>query len=411
MYSRNIIGRVRAALADTRVVLLNGARQVGKSTLAQQLAQERGGRYLTLDDPAVAGLAHADPSALVQAAGDFTVIDEVQRAPEIFPALKREVDRNPVPGRFLLTGSANVFLLPKVSESLAGRMEVLTLHPLSQAEVQGSAHNLIDAVFSAAPWTARTVLTDRADLVRRLSAGGFPEALSRTDPQRRAAWFHAYLASLLQRDVRDYTNIEGLSDVPRLLSLLAARSGTLMNMAEVSRSAGIPHSTLRRYLALLEALFILQPLPAWSANLGKRLVKAPKVHLLDSGLAANLQGQTDPDALLLSPHLGALLETFAIQELRRHLSWAKTAATAWHYRTVSGREVDLVLESPGRGIVGVEIKASATIARGDFSGLQDLAASTGAPFVRGVLVYTGDQLLPFGDRMWAVPIGAFWAGP
>ena len=184
-----------------------------------------------------------------------------------------------------------------------------------------------------------------------------------------------------------------------------------MNMAEVSRSAGIPHSTLRRYLALLEALFIVQPLPAWSANLGKRLVKAPKVHLLDSGLAANLQGQTDPDTLLLFPHLGALLETFAVQELRRHLSWARTAATAWHYRTGSGREVDLVLEAPGRGIVGVEIKASATIARGDFSGLQDLAASTGAPFVRGVLVYTGDQLLPFGDRMWAVPIGAFWAGP
>lgn len=247
--------------------------------------------------------------------------------------------------------------------------------------------------------------------MRRLCASGFPEALRRADPGRRAAWFHAYLASLLQRDVRDYANIEGLTDLPRLLSLLAARSSALMNLAEVSRSAGIPHSTLRLYLALLEALFLVQPLPAWSPNLGKRLVKAPKMHLLDAGLAAHLQGQTDPAALLLSPPLGPLLETFAIQELRRHIAWADTATTAWHYRTVSGREVDLVLDSAGRGIAGVEIKASATIARSDFACLQDLAESTGDRFVRGVLVYTGEQILPFGNRMWAVPISTFWAGP
>lgn len=409
MYRRNIENKLIAALADTRVVLLNGARQVGKSTLAQQLAQQRGGQYLTLDDPVIAELARTDPSALINGAASLTVIDEVQSAPGLFPALKREVDRNPAPGRFLLTGSANVFMLPTAAESLAGRMEVLTLEPLSQAEIEGLPHNLVDALFDAVPWERRTVRTDRADLVHRLVASGFPEALGRGEPQRRDAWFGAYLASLLQRDVRDYANIEGLSDLPRLLALLAARTSSLLNMAEVSRSTGIAHSTLRRYLTLLEALFIVQPLPAWSANLGKRLVKAPKLHLIDAGLVAHLQGNANPVALGLSPHLGPLLETFVVQEVRRHLRWAATPATAWHFRTAAGREVDLVLEAPGRRIVGIEVKASASVSQSDFNGLRELATAAGRGFARGVVLYTGEQLVSFEDRMWAVPLGVLWA--
>jgi uncharacterized protein len=409
MYRRNIQKKLIAALADTRVVLLNGARQVGKSTLAQQLAQQRGGQYLTLDDPVIAELARTDPSALIDGAAGLTVIDEVQSAPALFPALKREVDRNPVPGRFLLTGSANVFMLPTAAESLAGRMEVLTLEPLSQAEIEGSQHNLVDALFDTTPWVRRTMRTDRADVVRRLVSSGFPEALGRTEPQRRGAWFSAYLTSLLQRDVRDYANIEGLHDLPRLLSLLAARTSSLQNMAEVSRATGIAHSTLRRYLALLEALFIVQPLPAWSINLGKRLVKAPKLHLIDAGLAAHLQGNADPAALALSPHLGPLLETFVVQEIRRHLRWAHTAATAWHFRTAAGREVDLVLEAPGRRIAGIEVKASASVSQGDFNGLRELASAAGRGFARGVVLYTGEQLIPFEERMWAVPLGVLAA--
>jgi predicted AAA+ superfamily ATPase len=410
MYQRNILRKLNAALADTRVVLLNGARQVGKSTLAQQLAQQRGGRYLTLDDPVIAELARTDPSALVSGAAEFTVIDEVQSAPGLFPALKREVDRYPVPGRFLLTGSANVLMLPKASESLAGRMELLTLEPLSQSEIESSPHNVVDALFGTAPWVRRSVPTDRTDVVRRTVAGGFPEGLGRAEPPRRDAWFRAYLTSLLQRDVRDFANIEGLHDMPRLLSLLAARAGSLLNVAEVSRATGITHSTLRRYLALLEALFIVQPLPAWSANLGKRLVKAPKLHLIDSGLTAHLRGQTDAAALALSPQLGPLLETFAVQELRRHLRWAETAATAWHFRTAAGQEVDLVLETPSQRVVGIEVKASARLTQGDFDGLRELRKGAGEGFARGIVLYTGDQLLPFEDTLWAVPMGVLWAG-
>ena len=198
--------------------------------------------------------------------------------------------------------------------------------------------------------------------------------------------------------------------MPRLLSLLAARVGSLLNMAEVSRATGIAHSTLRRYLTLLEALFIVQPLPAWSTNLGKRLVKAPKMHLIDAGLSAHLRGHTDAAALALSPQLGPLLETFVVQELRRHLRWADTAATAWHFRTAAGQEVDLVLEAPGPRIVGVEVKASASISQGDFSGLRELANAAGKAFVRGVVLYTGEQLMPFEDKLWAVPLGVLWAG-
>ena len=197
--------------------------------------------------------------------------------------------------------------------------------------------------------------------------------------------------------------------MPRLLSLLAARVGSLLNMAEVSRATGIAHSTLRRYLTLLEALFIVQPLPAWSTNLGKRLVKAPKMHLIDAGLSAHLRGHTDAAALALSPQLGPLLETFVVQELRRHLRWADTAATAWHFRTAAGQEVDLVLEAPGPRIVGVEVKASASISQGDFSGLRELANAAGKAFVRGVVLYTGEQLMPFEDKLWAVPLGVLWA--
>lgn len=408
MYRRLIEKRLLAALADTRVVLLNGARQTGKSTLAQLVAAQRGGRYLTLDDPATAGLARSDPSALVREAGHFMVIDEVQHAPELFSAIKRVVDADGRPGRFLLTGSANVLLLPRVAESLAGRMEILPLHPLSQGELADSDANLVDALFGAAHWQTGAQTLDRVAVCERVIAGGFPEAVARTPGERRDAWFRSYVASLLQRDVRDMANIDGMTDMPRLLSLLAARSSALMNMSEVSRAAGIAHSTLRRYLALLEATFIFQPLPAWSTNIGKRFVKSPKIHLLDSGLAAHLRGDVDAAALAQSPNLGPLLETFVVQEIRKLLGWSRQAATPYHFRPATGQEVDLVLEAPGQRIAGIEVKASSNVNQGDFSGLRALAETAGDKFVGGVVLYLGEQRLPFADKLWALPISVLW---
>lgn len=411
MYRRFIDRRLRSALTDTRVVLLNGARQTGKSTLAQAIADERHGQYLTLDDPAVAGLARSDPAALVQSAGEFLVIDEVQHAPELFPAIKMAVDRDRRSGRFLLTGSANIFLLPRLSESLAGRMEILPLQPLSQGEIEGRECGLIEALFSDRPWPLATMAVDRADVCRRIVRGGFPELVGRASPERRNAWFRSYIASLLQRDVRDLAHIEGLTDMPRLLDLLAARTAGLMNISELSRSSGLAHTTLRRYLSLLQATFILQTLPAWSSNLGKRLVKSPKTYLIDSGLAAHLRGDTDAKALMHSDSLGPLLETFVLQEIRKLIDFSPVDIAAFHFRTSSGREVDIVLQGPGQAIVGIEIKASASVGANDFSGLKALADVAGAKFLRGVLFYMGSTLLPFGDKLYAVPVSALWQEP
>lgn len=408
MTGRHLEPAVRRALADTRVVLLHGARQTGKSTLAQHLAADLGGRYLTLDDDALLGVARSDPAALVRGTAGLTVIDEVQKAPELFRAIKLEVDRDRRPGRFLLTGSANVFLLPRLSDSLAGRLEILTLWPLSQDELAGRAVSFPDALFAGADWPVRRRATDRLETSARLARGGFPEASARTSDDRRAAWFRSYISSLLQRDIRDLANIEGLTDLPRLLGLLAARSSALLNMSELSRATGIAHSTLRRYLSLLEATFILQPLPAWSTNAGKRFVKSPKIHLIDSGLAAHLRGDSDPARLAGSPELGPLLESFVLQEVRKQLGWSRQIATPYHFRTAAGREVDVVLEAPGGRVVGIEVKASASIDRRDFFGLEALAEAARRKFVRGVVVYLGDQVVPYGRDLWALPISELW---
>jgi hypothetical protein len=408
MYQRFIEKSLEDALADTRVVLLNGARQTGKSTIARAMAEERNGQYLTLDDPAVAGLAKSDPVAFIDGAGDFLVIDEIQHAPELFPAIKMSVDRDPRPGRFLLTGSANIFLLPKLSESLAGRMEILPLQPLAQAEIDAAPSDFIQELFAETALPIRTSAVDRADVCRRIVTGGYPELPGRKTAERRNAWFRSYIGSLLQRDVRDLANIEGLTDLPRLLSLLAARITGLTNISEVSRAAGLAHTTLRRYLSLLEAIFILQPLPAWSPNLGKRLVKSPKLHLIDSGLAAYLRGETDSRALLQSPSFGGLLEQFVVQEIRKLIGFSGMQAAAYHFRTSDGYEVDMVLEGPDQALVGIEIKASANIDARSFRGLKMLADTAKNRFHRGILLYMGEKVLPFGDRMTAAPISMLW---
>jgi hypothetical protein len=408
MNQRNIAQHVTTALSDTPVVLLNGARQTGKSTLAQDVARKLGGDYVTLDDATVLSGAMADPAGFLRGLGDMTVIDEVQKAPGLFPAIKKQVDADRRPGRYLLTGSANVLLLPKISESLAGRMEIVTLWPFSQGELRGRAERFVDHAFAAElPRLARAAPQD-ADVIALLAAGGYPETVARTDEARRHDWFNSYLTAILHRDVRDLANIEGLTDMPRLLALLAARSSGLLNASELSRSSTIPQTTLKRYLSLLQVTYLMEPLPAWSANLSKRLIKAPKVHLIDTGLATHLTGHS-PQRL---PHdttlLGHLLETFVVMELRNQLTWSGVRAKIFHFRTLAGKEVDIVLEDARGRLVGIEVKSAASVTKKDFAGLEVLADETGKKFLRGVVLYTGDTAVAFGDKLSALPVSALW---
>jgi predicted AAA+ superfamily ATPase len=407
MKRRFIDVRVREALTDTPVVLINGARQTGKTTLALAVAAQRGAQYLTMDDAATLALAAGDPGGFIRNLAGPVVLDEIQKAPELFPAIKLAVDKDREPGRFLLTGSANVMTLPRLSESLAGRLEIIPLYPFSAGELAGHEEGFVNRLKQGTIGNL-TRLSASADLPARLVRGGYPEASRRISDDRRSAWFAAYISTILQRDVRDLARVNGLHTLPNLLKLLAARVSGLLNLADVARDAGLSHSTLTRYLALLETIFLVHRLPAWSANLGKRLVKAPKLHLLDTGLACHLMGA---DARRLAEDralLGRVLETFVVGELRKQLSWGNPRTALCHLRAGTGLEVDVVLEEPDGTVTGVEAKASATVGAPDFAALTKLRDQLGHRFRAGIVFYLGERTVPSGDRLWLLPLAALW---
>jgi predicted AAA+ superfamily ATPase len=409
MIHRHITSALQAALADTPIVLLIGARQTGKSTLVQEIASStHPARYLTFDDAGVLSAARTDPFGFLAHTNEAVVLDEVQRVPALFLALKAAVDRDRRPGRFLLTGSANVLLLPRLADSLVGRMEILTLWPLSQGEIEGRVEGFIDALFAGVLSPLKTPAEPWIALLDRLFIGGYPEVLTRSTAERRSAWFNSYITTLLQRDVRDLAQIEGLTSVPRLLELLAARASALLNASELSRSLTMPQTTLKRYLALLETTFLVSPLPAWSSNLGKRLVKAPKMMLSDSGLLTSLSSLQKERVLTDRGLVGPVLENFVVMELCKQIFWSRTRPQLFHFRTQAGQEVDCVLEDRTGRLVGIEVKASATVSAHDFKGLRVLAETVGSRFHRGVVLYTGTEPLPFGPQFYALPISALW---
>ena len=405
---RNIRYAVDIALKDTPVVLVNGARQTGKTTMVRAIANARRAQYVTLDDHATLEAALNDPPGFIAGLGKFAVIDEVQNAPNIFRAIKASVDRDRRPGRFLLTGSANVLVLPRLGDSLAGRMEIISMFPFAQDELKGRRSGFIDKVFAARPVMSAGEPVDRKALAALVLAGGYPEVITRRQSGRRSAWYSAYINSILQRDVRDISNITGIVDLPRLLNALSIRNSGLLNLADLSRTMDIPHSTLRRYMALLEATFLSVPLTAWSASRGKRLVRSPKVQLVDSGFAAHLAGIDSVARLKDGPSMGPLLENFVVNELRKMAGWSKLRVNLFHYRTEKGREVDVVLEDAKGRIVGIEVKASAAIGGNDIEGLKDLRATAGKKWIRGLVLHPGTGITPFAKDLHAVPLNALW---
>lgn len=398
---------VSEALEDTRVVLVNGARQAGKSTLTRLAAGKHTGAVTRLlDDPATLRSARDDPTEFVEHDG-LMVIDEIQLAPDLLRPIKVAVDLDPTPGRFLLTGSSRILSLRALPDALPGRMEVVELWPFSQGEISHAPDRFIDAVLRHGPRINHTSPLRRRDYLERMVIGGFPEAVRRT-PRRRTAFFDSYLSTLIERDVLELAAIERRSELFKLLALLAGRVGNLLVPGTLAGQSGIPRSTLVRYLELLSSVFLTKSIPAWSSGQTQRAVGTPKLAFVDTGIACHLIGQ---DVHRLSEPGGAagpMMENFVVMELARQLTWSEERGRLYHYRTRDNVEVDAVIETPDGRVIGVEVKAGSTIRSEDLAGLRNLASRLGERLVAGLVLYTGQQTLPYGDKLRAVPLDALW---
>jgi predicted AAA+ superfamily ATPase len=410
--ARHVKPRVLEALEDARIGVIQGARQVGKTTLVREVVDELGGRLVTFDDELTRSAARADPVGFLgQNPGGLFAIDEVQRVPEIVLALKLVVDRDPRPGRFLLTGSANLLRLPAAEDSLAGRAESIELHGFSQGELAGYREKFIDRLLSGDRFLEHTSSLSRHGYLERAIAGTYPEALHRPAGRRRNQWLDNYLARIVERDAPDVSNLQRIGDLPLILRVLAARNSGELNTADIARDTGIRTRTLTPHLELLETLYLIQRIPAWSTNLTKRAVSRPKISLLDTGLAARLVNLSAAGA---SPEVngelaGDLLEGFVAGELRRQCGWCEEQVRISHYRDRSAGKIDLILETTDGRIACIEVKSAATPQSKDVKWLAQLRDKLGKRFVAGVVLHTGVTSVPFGDRISAVPIDVLWA--
>ena len=393
------------------MVVVNGARQVGKSTLVNDLLHLPGRvEVLTLDHEPTLRAASSDPRTFVDRSIDTLVIDEAQLEPRLFRAVKAAVDADRRPGRFLLTGSARLLSVPEMADALVGRVEVVELWPFSEVELAGSDFNVLDAIERAPAEIVASRKLRRRDLVELVVRGSFPEVVERT-PVRRRAWFDSYAGTSVTRVVNQIADLERVAEIPRLLRLLAARSAEELNVAKLSSEFGWGARTIDSYLAQLSGAFILQLLPAWSVNLSSKVVHRPKIHLIDSGLSAALCGLT-ADRLMDAPEqLGALLETFVVMELRKQLSWSETQPTLWHFRDRGGAEVDVVIEYPDGRVAAIEVKSGATPSHADARGLRLLRDRLGDRFHHGYLATTAPEAHPLEDRLSAIPVSALWNVP
>lgn len=406
LYPRLVEVALRTALADTPVVLLNGPRQSGKTTLArQQTGRDRA--FHTLDDETTLAAAMADPTGFVRAL-DQATIDEVQRAPALLRAIKKSVDEDRRPGRFLLTGSTRILALPQIADSLAGRMAVVDLLPLAQIEMERATPGFLRAAFAASPSLPRSPCTGQ-QLAQRVLAGGYPEMVARSDPARQAAWARNYIRAIVQRDVRDVAAIDKLEQMPRLLRVLARHAGQLVNFTQIGGALGIDAKTARKYLDVFRQLFLVQTIEPWASNRLNRLVKTPKLHFLDSGLLATLLGLSMDNLAAQRKTYGAVLESFVVAEVAKLASATNDEWTFCHYRDKDQVEVDLVIENAAGEVVGIEVKAAASVTESDFAGLHKLASACGKHFRCGLVLHDGDAIHRFGEPFYAAPVASLWS--
>jgi predicted AAA+ superfamily ATPase len=412
MYHRYTASVLLEALQDSPVILIHGSRQCGKTTLAQSIGEQHGYHYISFDDNNQLQAAKTDPVGFIQSLPEKIILDEIQRTPELFTSIKASVDRNRKPGRFILTGSANVLLLPQLADSLAGRMEIIHLRPLAQCEIAGQKPVIIEQLFSGNFGTALNKNSyprlgkSLADII---SQGGYPAAIKRNTAKRRMTWYRDYIRTIIQRDVRDIASIKNLDILPRLLALAASQTARLFNAADLASPFSLSRPTIREYLAVMEQIFLIEQLQPWHSNRLSRLIKTPKMHLSDTGLTCALLGINSEALWQDKALLGQLLETFIHQELRKYADWHSETLSFYHFRNKDKIEVDIILEQ-GSKLAGIEIKASATITQSDFKGLLKLKEACGEKFAAGLVFYDGESILPFGERLFAVPISILLPG-
>ena len=401
---------VKEALYDTRVVIVNGARQAGKSTLVTRILRHHPGAVLhRLDRADERASAQRDPDRFVAHDG-LVAIDEVQRVPDLVLAVKARVDDRPLPGSFLLTGSARLLGLRQLPDALVGRSETVELWPFAQCEMERTLPSFVDEIFSGALTFSGVGAETVEGYFARVSRGGFPEAVERTE-RRRARFFESYLADLIDRDVIQLAEIQRRDQLHRLIELLSARAAAPLVIDQVAGELRVPAATVERYVGLLEEVFLIKRLPAWSASTTARAVRQRKLVFVDSGIAAHVRGLSLARLVRQEAAGGGLLENFVLSELARLCAFSDERVTLRHYRTRDGIEVDAVLETADGRVVGVEVKSTTSVRDDDFRGVRELQRRVPDRFVAGFVMHCGKSVLPFGPNLTAIPIDALWSGP
>lgn len=396
------------SIGDSPVTLIHGPRQCGKTTLAKNVGVPLGYSYFTFDNTDTRMVAQNDPMGFIGGCPEQTILDEVQRVPELFRVLKLSVDRHRKPGRFILTGSTNALFAPELTDALVGRMEIMRLHPLSQQEIeQTQSTPFLERLF-AGDFQTRHKKRLANNLIDRIVAGGYPEALARPPDGRRSSWYRNYITNIIQKDVLDLAKIRSLEAVPKLLTAAANLSGQLFNVSTLASKLQMNRNTVRDYSTLLEHQFLIERLPPWYSNRIKRLIKTPKIHVGDTGLACALLG-VDANFLLKNRDLlGQLVESFVFQELKRQASSSGEPYVFHHFRDRDGVEVDMVIERGAFELAGIEVKAASTVFNSDFKGLRKIKAAYPDKFTFGVVLYDGEICASFGDGMYVIPIRMLW---
>lgn len=409
MLKRAISILLTLAIDRSRVILLSGSQQSGKTTLSLDLVKDKNYTYYTFDDEITYLMAKEDIAVFVGNLKKPAIIDGVHRVPELFQAIKKDVDANPLPGRYILIGSVDPFFLPQLNDSLAGRVEVVDMMPFSQGELEGNQECFIDAVFNRLKLQGISRVLPKKDLYQRILRGGYP-AVQGVDNDAYEAWMRNYLNLLLRRDIKNVAQIEKLAKVPDLLKILASRVSNLVNVAEIARESKLVDKTLHRYMVLLETIFLIHLQQSWSTNISLRFVKAPKMYMVDSGLLAYLLDINLEKALTNSTLMGKIVENFVEGELRKQVTWNKTVAKLSHFRTAGGEKVDVILEDRSGNIVAIEIKASESVGLDDFKGIKFLQDKMKDKFVMGIVLYVGNQQIALADNIYALPINVLWDG-